>query len=346
MKLGSQPFQVLLLCALFITLVVPLGHGETKPPNEPKPVDTATEPGGGYQIGGGVQTVVCFNAGNPSDGLRALLEQFQWVTSIEFAASVEISVSDALAACSDVPAPQVGTRGSYHYCATGDRYRIKSFVDPARYPGLNTEAAFDGEQFTMSREAGSAVSHGSGDNAVLLPTLPNPMFELLQFRYPVTDDNADLRLRFRDIQADAVPAAFWDVAWTPIEEDGVQLQRASFPGGTYEGRDYVHHLYAAPGAPRTPVRIERVASDGTTLTSSEFSHYSVIDTPHGPTYWPGTVVLRAFDADGDEVGEISYVISDLAVNHDIPQAATTVDTETALSIWDDDLQVFERTPQQ
>ena len=285
------------------------------------------------------------NTAEPDGGLRALFEQFQSIVSIEFSASVEISVSDALAACSETLAPQVGTRGSYHYRATGDRYKIESFVDPTRYPGLNTEAAYDGERFSLRRQSANAVSHGSGDNAVLLPTLPNPLFELLQFRYPLTDDNLDMRLRFRDIQMDACPPGFWDVTWTSVRENGVELERASFPGGTYEGRDYLHHVYAVPGARRTPVRIERITVDGVRLTSSEFGHYFIVDGPNGPTQWPGSIMLRAFDAEGAEVGKMSYIVTDLFVNHDIPANATTVGTETARTIWDDDLHVFERTPQ-
>jgi len=274
--------------------------------------------------------------------LRNLFDQFQTLTSIEFRASVDLTVGQPLADRAGTVVPQQGTQGTYRYSAAGERYKIESFVNPSKYPGLNTQVAYDGGTFYLSLEPGKLLSYGSQDHATLLPTLPNPLLQLVQFAYPETDDNSDLELHLTDVQNSVLPAAFWNVQWLPIVENGIDLEYAEFPGGSYEGRNYVHRVYAVPGAHNKPVRIDRVTPGGGKLTSCEFGHYFGVPAGSGETYWPGTVLMIAFDDTGTEAGRMSFVVTDLSVNQVVPAESFTISIATVTHLWNDDLQSFER----
>lgn len=222
---------------------------------------------------------------------------------------------------------------------SGDRYRVNNYVDPNLYPGMDTQFAYDGQRFQLLRPSAGMFSFSSQDNDVILPTLPNPILELVQFCYPVTDANLQRRLRFKDIIGASAPIDVQNVTWTVAHEEGRSLHRAVCPGGTYEGRQYVHHVYAAPNSHNKPKRIDRITVDGVLITSSEFSRYIEAATPDGPTFWPQRVVLKAFDDKGARAGKISFNIMAFSLNAEPPrQEVFSISTEGVERAWDDDLQ--------
>ena len=204
---------------------------------------------------------------------------------------------------------------------------------------MQTEVAYDGRRFQLLRSDGT-LSYSGQDSAVILPVLPNPLLELLQFRYPLTDENFQFQLRLKDVRNDQVQKRFFDVKWASIEEGGRLLERAIFPGGTYEGRSYVHHVYAVPGRRHVPIRIERVTEHGVLMTAAEFSDYCQLDTPSGPTYWPQEVVLRAFGCEGSEVVKMSFVFSAIEADVEIPEEVFVIGAQDAARVWDDDRREF------
>jgi hypothetical protein len=268
---------------------------------------------------------------------------------MQFSASVEITLSEAVAQCcivdiaptgfADARASDPRIMGEIEYWAAGDNYRINSYVDPAKYPGMDTQVAYNGERFQLLRLSASTLSYSVRDSASLLPILPNPLLELLQFRYPVTDENSPYRLRLKDIVKDKIPDAFWNVEWVSVKEKHRILERAEFPGGTYEGQEYVHAVYAVPGSRNKPVRIDRVTARGP-VTSAEFSHYFRVDTADGPSFWPRRVVLKAFDVEGEQVGKISFIITSFSLGAKIPPETFTISLEAAERVWDDDRAEF------
>lgn len=274
----------------------------------------------------------------PPEGLAGLIHQYQAVSSLHFSATGEIVMG--LPCDCQIEGPEVELSapfsGLLEYWAEGERYFIRSWAEPDKYPGVQTEVAWDGQQFQLLLSSGT-LSVSSVNSNALLPVLPNPLLELLQFRYPVTDQSygTELELQWKDVQQDVVPAGFWRVKWAPVVESGQKLERATFPGGTYEGREYVHHVFVLEGARNRPVRIDRVGPEGR-MTSTEFSDYRRLDTASGPTFWPQKIVLRAFDHQGAPVGFISFVLTDLAVNVDFADEVFTIPPDRALSVWDDD----------
>lgn len=237
------------------------------------------------------------------------------------------------------PAFPVGTtQGHYEYVASGNRYWISSQLDPAKVPGLQTQVAYDGQSFQLLL-SGGLLSIGRQDSASLLPIVNHPLLELIQFRYPLTDDNSRFHLRLQDIRQDTDPAGFFDVPWASVSEGGRMLDRAIFPGGTYEGLAYVHHVYAPPGEHHLPVRIDRVTNTYR-VTSAEFCDYLRVDSASGPVFAPLLVVLRLFDANGEEQIHMSYTITHIGVDEPVNPDAFLINRELAQKIWDDEARVF------
>lgn len=256
-------------------------------------------------------------------GLDDLFRQFQTLTSLHFTAdaAVEIDCSDAGQPAGSAAAPAARpVFGHFEYWAAGPKYRIRSHAD---LPGMSIDVAWNGSQYQLLLPSG-VLSVGSTDSDTILPTLPNPLLQLVQFCYPETDANLGVELRLRHIQGDDVPDEFWSVQWTPTSLDGEPVERAIFPGGTWQGRTYVHHVYARPGEHRTPLRIDRVDTNNVVFTSAEFSDYRRIDTADGPTWWPHQVLLQAFDEQGRRAGWVLYKITTLEVNTPLPAEAFTI----------------------
>lgn len=303
--------------------------------------------------------------------LGDLIAQFEQRSSLTFAASVELLLfrtdmfadSDAFAPVPGVPlssrlrrlvgperpfVPQAGVpiSGRLEYRASGDRYRIASDLEPDKYPGLQSQVAYDGETFQLLLD-NNFFSYSEQDKGTALPVLPNPVLELLQFRYPLADANYGLELRLKDIWNDRVPQEFRkvglrdvkNVTWTEVREGDRLLERAIFPGGTFEDQRYVLHVLVEPGRRNMPVRIDRVSDSGQ-RASTEFSDYIRLDSAGGPSFWPKKVVIRAFESDETEVARVSFAISDIVLDAEYPQAAFTLDSCSATNVWDDDRGAF------
>lgn len=271
--------------------------------------------------------------------LADVLGQFKSISSIHFAASVDAGLVANATCCADIE-PDSVIEGTFEYWAADGKYRFNSYMDPTKYPGMDCQVAYDGQYFQLLQNSESILTFSSQDNANAVMMLPNPLLQLLQFRYPLTDANAQLRLRLKDVISDVTPAEFLNVNWVTVEEAGRVLERAEFPGGTYQGQTYVHHVLVEPGIRNKPIRIDRVSVDGTTLTSTQFAHYFRITTANGPTYWPRSVIISVSDAQGVKVGKMSFVITNFSLDGAILQEAFTISTEGVQTVWDDDLEVF------
>jgi hypothetical protein len=289
--------------------------------------------------------------------LSSLFARFQFISSLHFLADAEIVLSPAaLSRCIgpaiEPPNAIVGDNnlttivpaifGRMEYWMSGDRYRVNNYVDPSLYPGMDTQFAYDGQRFQLLRPSAGTLSYCSQDNNDILMTLPNPILELIQFCYPVTDADFQRRLRLKDVVHAQAPVELQNIAWEAIRSDGRALHRAQFPGGTYEGRNYVHDVYTLPSSHDKPRRIDRITADGTRITSSEFSRYLEVATADGPAFWPQRIVLRAFDGNGIQAGKISFSITEFSMNDPARQDVFTISTEGVEHVWDGDLKKYVR----
>ncbi len=277
-----------------------------------------------------------------SGGLGDLHAQMCGVSSIRLDASVNVIVHEALAGCCGNFEPETSVvKGSFYYWADGDRYRVDSDMDPDNFPAMAAKIAYDGNRLQLLHMPSALMTVSWVDNNSLMPQLPNPLFELLQFRYVLSDESKHLRIRLKDIKADAVPAQFWNVAWTNVELDGLKLDKAEFPGGVMEGKSYSHHVYTAPEKHDQPVRIDRVGEEGI-YTTTTFEHYTKVASASGVMHWPMSIEMKAYDTStGKTAGEMSFLIQKLELDNPIANEKFDIRSDTVVQrVWDDDLEKF------
>lgn len=283
-----------------------------------------------------------------SQGLRSLFRQFQSAVSLSFQSSVVVELHAADASDSPEFQKAVGTpvKGEVEFRAAGDHYHFISRAEADKLPGLTNSVAFDGNEFQLFFGGPRILSTSAQEKAGALAMLPNPLIELLQFRYPVTDQNEGRDVRFRDVQEDQVPDSFWAVTWsdeTSSAGNSGPLKRAEFPGGSYQGQSYVHHVYVPSGAGGRPVRIDRVASGGQVLTSLEIGDYETIGSGSAQTCWPRWFRMVAFQPNGAPAVTLTFELTSLWVNADVSDRTFRISAPVRVR-WDDDQRVFVPTP--
>lgn len=283
-----------------------------------------------------------------SGDLRDLVQQFQSASSLAFWAELQMELSpSAMGEMADelaIPAsgdqvPPAPVFGHIEYWASGDHYLIDSQLDPDRFPEMQTRVAYDGQRFQLLLSNG-VLTTSAHESATIVTPVPNPLFELLQFRYALTDNNYQFELRLKDIQHDSIPDSFWNAEWTLLEDSGRALERAVFPGGVYEQRPYEFHVYVLAGERNRPIRIDRVAPDGRIYTSAAFSDYRRVDAVGGTGWWPHEVVLQAYDDQGQTAVKATYWLVSLGVDAPVSEEVFTIRAACAERVWDDDQRQF------
>lgn len=281
-----------------------------------------------------------------SEGLRSLFSQFQADRGLYFKSLVEILVIRADATYPAEYQSVVGTPvgAEVEYWADGERYHYRSHVEGNSLTCYNGAVAFDGDHFQILFDDAKVLSVSSTDKAGVLGVLPNPILQLVQFRYPVDDRNDPVFVRLKDIRADQVGESFWNVTWTdfipPPNGPNRALKRAQFPGGVFEGEDYVQYVYVPAGSSHQLARIEWVTTTGRMFASVEFGDYLTSGTGVDQTCWPHSVVMTGYESDGTPALEMRYTLTDLFVNTEIPVEMFRIVPPEGAKVWDDDAQAF------
>lgn len=280
-----------------------------------------------------------------SIALRALFSQFQALIGVELTASTAVLIHHA---SPDDPAELQQAKGhpvlgQVSYWAAGSRYRYVSCTDPLRLPGLNSDVAYDGEKYQLLLSDGT-LSVSPTDSPAILPGVPNPIFEFLQFRYPVTDANYGVQIRLTDVQADSVPESFWNVSWTNAPQTHsdapVSCRYADFPGGVCQGQAYIFRVYVSPASELRPCRIERVGSDGRLLSSADFSGYKTWGPASSSLVFPQSIVLFGYLPDQTPGVEVVIEVNAISVNPDTQVSTFQINPTKAVRVWDDLNQTF------
>ncbi len=290
------------------------------------------------QPGGGAPPAPIIVTTPPPGELQELMAQFQVATSMSLGASVELIIGPPheTEACA-IPVPDLSLSlpigGRFEHKAADARYHTISRVDPAHMPWMQTEVGYDGIKYQLLLSDGT-LSLQPNDSASFLPILPNPLLQLVTFRYPLTDANTETQVRMQEIWNDQIPDSFWQVSWSTFMDDGFMRERAVFPGGIYEGRSYVHHVIAPLSRRRTPVRIDRIDDQGKLLTRAEFSDYRVSESASGIGYWPYRIVLKSYVGDNVLAAQISYTLTELSIDQPMLDNEFVVAENHALRVWD------------
>lgn len=287
--------------------------------------------------GGGPPTPITVTTPPPGE-LRELMSQFQVATSMSFGANVELIIGpphEHQTCAIPVPDPtlSIPIGGRFELRAADARYLTISHVDPTHMPWMQAEVGYDGIKYQLLLSDGT-LSLQSSDSASILPILPNPLLQLVTFRYPLTDANFETEIRIQDIWNDQIPESFWQVSWSTFLDEGLIRERALFPGGSYEGRSYLHHVITPLGRRRTPVRIDRIDDQGKLLTRAEFSDYHTTEGENGSGYSPYRIVLKSFVGDNVLAVQISYTVTEFSVGQPMVDSEFIVPENHAQRVWD------------
>lgn len=268
-----------------------------------------------------------------------IFEQFRTLRALHFSAAISATFSMAFADDPDPPAAALGVpiAGTLQYWAAGDRYRIESSFDNERFPGMSMRVAYDGRVFEMALPDGTVTTSAHEKSAALPILAPNPLLELVQYRFPISDENVAREFRLKDLQA--APLGTPAFNWALDNLRGEPVERAVLPGAVHDGQAYVHHVFVQPGQRGKPIRIDRVTGDGV-ATTSEFTDYMTVDTVRGPTYWPRRIVIQAYNPGGESVASLTYSILQLEVDGEYGDEVFTVRQGPTDRVWDDDRSEF------
>lgn len=252
--------------------------------------------------------------------LQSLLDQYQLIDQLVLSASVQVNIDrpDVDGFCCPLAAEEgEAVDGWFSYIADGAKWRMDNHLDPTKYPGMDTIILFDGATFVYQALDASvrSVQAGPPPSALGLMLL-NPAFEPLQFLFPLDDANEGSQPQLSEIKAVTAATTLGAIQWTPVLVDGKTLDRAEFPGATYRGVAYTHHVYAKPNAHDRPLIIDRVDAAGGVITRTRLAHYeTTIASSGSTTAWPRNVKWEVYDPNsGDLAAEISMVIDGISVN--------------------------------
>jgi hypothetical protein len=282
------------------------------------------------------------HADNPMT-LEDLFIQFQAIDVMAFDANVSVAIMTPVPAeCTCVfsaSPPSSPINGAYVHRVSGEKYRCDSYLDDTTISEMQTQVAYDGDDYQLLRSDGT-LSIRSQDTAQLLAILPNPIVELIQFCYPLTNATNATMVRIKDVVEDEIPSSFFDIEWVTVQDGSRELKRAVFPGGDYEGSEYQHYVYADEATLNQPVRIDRVTSTGN-ITSAEFFDYIRYDVGEIKAFWPTTIILRGYDpTTHEEAVSITYEITYIELEEPMDDEVFVIDAAYAARVWDDDLEVF------
>ena len=260
------------------------------------------------------------------------------VATVQVWATEELAVRSG----SDI-VPGEPVQGYIEFWGSGPRYRWESWVDPGKMPWMVVQVAYDGESYQFLLPDGTLSVSSAGDRRDAVPALPDPLLELVQVHYPLTDENAHLWLRFKNIQG--CPPRDVDLsgaAWERVDANDGALEVASFPGGVYEGRRYTFRVYVPAESRHCIQAIERISEDGDRLTRTEFDDYRLVAAADGQCALPHSVVVSAYDSLGVEALRVSYRITHMELDAQVPEGVFRI-TEGVQRVWDDDGGVFVRS---
>lgn len=243
-----------------------------------------------------------------------MLNQFEVIDQLVIDAAVEITVHDQVV-CENA-ATGVVIEGDYQFHANGANWRVSSDVDPGGVQGLVTDVAWNGSLFQYLDHQASMLSITTGSEpAAIGMALVNPLLELMQPQFPLTDSNENDTPRMAEVRQKAAATSLAGATWETVVVDGRTLERTILPGNSYESVAYVHHLFVRPGQRGRPIQIDRVSAQGQVITRATFDGYDRFTVGAATMYWPRNGGFQVRDpASGDVEAEMSYAIRSIAVN--------------------------------
>lgn len=266
--------------------------------------------------------------------LERLRGRYAAINSVHLAADVKIVIYDN---------PIRVGNGSYEYWAEGERYRIKCLTD--RHLGLKTDfdVAYDGRRFYLLDHRLGVLSFRQNDEMRSQVALPNPLFLPVDYLSNDDDDCLFCALRLPDLKAENERWLSRTRSLNVKSERkdgvaGVTTSEFEMPGGKLNNRPYKIRMRATElkDGNLIPRQIDRIASDGKTLTSISFDNFMATSLGQ----FPQSILAKAFDDDGNMTLQAEFTVKTLRVNEPVENSRFTINFDEAEGVWDSDQRRF------
>lgn len=228
--------------------------------------------------------------------------------------------------------------GAFSAWARDDRYARRIHLDPQGYPGLDKSIAFNGVTAQSIEHDRELAVVKTGDVPTFGMDLPDPLAELVQFLYPLSDASPLEMPRFVGPVSDPnLLVRLGTVTWIAWDDNSAT---ALFPGALLDGIAYEHRvLFERSNGVMLPTSIERRAP-GMTLTSLSLSNPQPFPAPGGTMLWPTDAVYRAHAPDSSVLGEYHYNITTIDASGLFSDDVFTLPSTRGERIWDADAHEF------
>jgi len=233
--------------------------------------------------------------------------------------------------------------GTYEYWAEGDRYRIKSLT--GKHLGLKTDfdVAYDGKRYYLLDTKLKVLSYQQKDVPGTFTALPNPFYLPIDYLSNDDDDCALCALRLTDFKTEDARSGHRVKSLVVKSErrdaaTGGIISELEMPGGKINKRSFRLSIstLAANEGPARPLRIDRIGVNDKLLSSLSFANF----TPTALGDFPSTMVIRAFDDEGNLAMQGEFIVSTLKLNEPIASSIFTIDFAAAEAVWDSDGKFF------
>jgi hypothetical protein len=220
-------------------------------------------------------------------------------------------------------------------------YRAKCFSSPELGLVNDMDIAFDGNNWQLLTMNDSALILQRESSTQMPVACPNPLFLPLDFLSPASDDCRGCFLKLSDFESDGGPSTGHGGALG--KSAATETFRIEGPVVEGKRRNYEVTMKRA-GAVMVPSSVRRLDRDGAAVADIEVVESLVADPAVGPL--PIRMTGSSSEVEGDEQTSMAgtWTIEKLEVNRPIDPAVFTLNSNLARTIYDNDLGVFLKHP--
>jgi hypothetical protein len=260
--------------------------------------------------------------------MRELLQTAGTWSSLHVKARVAVSVPKNAAG---TPATSLA---QYEYWEQGDRYHVRSDVDPVLGFVDIPEIAYDGRFYQVV--IGShhpLLSLGTRDNRMVPLVLNDPFLQQFAFMSPNDATRCPgCELRLNDLHEAVAKLPKAQAGVTTPDPLVLVIPGGEIAWGGPERRQTVQHHLQFDRQHRI-TRITSMTDDRRLVSTSDLSDWST----SGRVDFPRKVVVRRFDSEhGEPFATIVYAVDEVEVNRQLPDSAFRIPRRLFKKIWNAD----------
>jgi hypothetical protein len=225
--------------------------------------------------------------------------------------------------------------GEIEYWGSGQKYRLRSTVDPRLGLSSGIEAAYDGERYQLLYLADAILSLRRADPKQTPAPFLNPLFLPISFLGLRDDDCYACEPTLRTVVDEQRWLSRVGVARALAEtSDGRTLV---LPGSSLAGEPFFFRVVLAQDRDLVS-RIEWARPSGRAVITLELSRYQRVEGSSRP--FPHHMVMTSFDEKGERLLSIHYMVKTLRLNAPVEPTRFTIPFDDAQTVIDEDVPTF------